>query len=143
MSFVVVPRLYNQVPMDVLTDGLSVTDAKLALIADTYTFNRDHASWTTDIEPHEITGVNYDAGGKTIVVTPGPSGVGALLDAPDTVWDGLGATFAHAVMYSPSTDKVILCVTFSSGSPITTTGYDFEVSWSESGIIELIVEEPE
>ena len=59
----------------------------------------------------------------------------ATFDATDTTWATLIATFAHAVIYDPVGGGLVACLTFSGGNAITTTGYDFTIQWSESGII--------
>ena len=122
--------LYDHIYDLALTGGLGLESAKLALIADTYTPNAAHAAWS-DVSAHEVTGPGYTAGGAAL----GGTVAGGLFSAAMTVFSALEATFAYGVLYS-GTD-LIGYMMFSGGNSITTTGYDFEIVWNVSGIIEV------
>ena len=124
-------QTYNRVENASLGAGLNLTGAKLALLADTYTFDAGHETWA-EVSGHEIAGTGYTAGGKAMggSITGGVYSVSGNL----TTFTALEATFAYGVIVGGD-DNLVACLTFSAGNSITVTGYDFEISWSEAGII--------
>ena len=126
---------YERIYSAALSGNLDVTGAKIALLADTYTFDATGTTWAS-ISSHEIdTGDGYTTGGAALGGTITYAGGIATFDAMDVTWPNLAATFAHAVIYDPIAGGLVACLTFSGGNAITTTGYDFTIQWSASGII--------
>ena len=126
---------YDRIYSATLSGGLDVTGAKIALLADTYTFDATDTTWAS-ISSHEIdAGDGYTTGGAAMGGSIAYADGIATFDATDATWPNLAATFAHAVIYDPVGGGLVACLTFSSGNAITTTGYDFTIQWSATGII--------
>ena len=127
---------YDRIITAALSTGLGLTGAKIALLADTYTFDAADTTWAS-ISAHEIpAGDGYTAGGLALGGSITVAGGIATYDTADATWPDLAATFAHAVIYDPVGGGLVACLTFSGGNAITTTGYDFIIQWSAAGIIQ-------
>jgi hypothetical protein len=124
---------YKHVYTLAATTGLSLSDASIVLVDEDYTFDEDHTDYT-DIQSNVVAGTLKSISGTISDITGG-----IRYDANDVTWVDLVAQFAHAVIYSPSTEKLIGCITFAGGYPITVTEYDFVLQWSASGIAEVRV----
>lgn len=110
---------------------------KVALLTG-HTFSEEHSAFTTDIQPNEITGTGYTAGGATMTNSaPTIDTVNdwATYDATDVVWATSTLSATAAVVYEVSTDYPICYIDF--GSAQTSSASDFTISWSSDGVFKL------
>lgn len=136
------PIFYNRFKTNLLK-GLFDANAsgshiiKVALLADTYTFNPDHNYFTT-ISSHEISGTNYTAGGTTLSnfsVTQDNTEDWGRFDADDATWNTSTITARYAVAYDNTltTKDLIFCIDFQQNK--VTVGGTFSIVWNSVGLI--------
>ena len=110
---------------------------KIALLTG-HVFDADDDDFSLDIQPDEISGTGYTAGGATTTNSaPTIDTVNdwAVYDASDATWVASTISATAAVIYEVSTDYPICYVGF--GSTKTSSSSDFTISWSADGVFKL------
>lgn len=115
---------------------------KLALLANTYTPDKDNDTFFSDVSSHQITGGGYTAGGQTLagltVVTDDTNDI-AYLDATDEVFSSLTNTFRYGVIYEStgveSTSKIVAVIDY--GQDLSPYNGDFTHQFASDGAIKL------
>lgn len=110
---------------------------KVALLTG-YTFDANHNDFSLEVQPSEVTGTGYTAGGETMVNSaPTIDTVNnwAVYDATDVVWAASTISATAAVVYEVSTDYPICYIDF--GSTKSSSASDFTISWSVDGVFRL------
>lgn len=117
---------------------------KVMLTTVTYTPDQDVHDYKDDVT-NEVTGTGYSAGGatlasKTVTYTAGTNK--HVLDAADTQWATSTITARTAVIYdsSPASDATRPLIGYqNSDADIISSGGNFDIAWSASGIVEITV----
>jgi len=123
-----------------LGDGILDWDTqtfKVALLTG-HTFNVNNTSFTADIQPNEVTGTGYTAGGASMTNSaPTIDTVNnwAVYDATDVTWVASTISATAAVVYEVSTDYPICFIDF--GSAQSSSASNFIISWSADGVFKL------
>lgn len=110
---------------------------KVALLTG-HTFDADHSDFSVNIQPNEITGTGYTAGGATMTNSaPTIDTVNDWVeyDATDVTWTASTISATAAVVYEVSTDYPICYIDF--GTTQTTSATDFTISWNADGVFKL------
>lgn len=135
-----VMKTYNQF-LDSLWTGLIDTNTanlKAMLVSSTYVPNFQTHKFRSDVTG-EITGTNYDEGGKVINFTPELIDTEFVIQAENVVWESLTASgFRYIVIYDASqlvesNMPLICCFDLEEAQSVTSTNY--ELVWGSSGII--------
>ena len=136
------PIFYNRFKTNLLKGLFDVNASgshiiKVALLADTYTFNPDHNYFTT-VSLHEVSGTNYTAGGTTLTnfsVTQDNSEDWGRFDADDATWSTSTITARYAVAYDNTltTKDLIFCIDFQQNK--VTVGGTFSIVWNSVGLM--------
>jgi hypothetical protein len=113
---------------------------KVALVDDTYVFDKDHDTWETGSDPFnsEVVGAGYAAGGVTLgqgTVTQVDASDLVKLDAPNTVFSGITVTARFAIVYIVSGVYLVFCFDF--GSNQTVSDGDLTLNYNAAGIVTL------
>lgn len=125
-----------------LTDlGLGVhhfnTDTfKVALLDPTYTPDlTGHTTWSS-VSSHDITGINYTAGGLTLtgVTFTQVAANRALLAASGLTWTALTGTFHYAVVYNSTAGRLLGVTDF--GEDRTYAAEDFQLTFP-NGVVAI------
>ena len=117
---------------------LSEDTIKCALLTDAYTPDADHNEWT-DISEHQVSGLGYTAGGKTLTgqtVTQDDENDRGVFDADDVEWTTMNVTSMYAVLYDISASSNLICLIDFGGNK-DSGGADFTIVWHADGIINL------
>jgi len=111
---------------------------KLALLADTYTPDRDTHEFFDDVSGDEIAGTGYTAGGATIgtqTYTQDNPLDSAVFDGDAVEWTSSTITARYGVIYkdtgTPSTSPLIQLIDF--GANQSTSGSTFRITPSANG----------
>ena len=110
---------------------------KVALLTG-HTFDAEHNDFSVDIQPNEVSGTGYTAGGATMTNSaPTIDTVNdwAEYDAADVVWSASTISATAAVVYEASTDYPICYIDF--GSTKSSSASDFTISWNADGVFKL------
>jgi len=110
---------------------------KVALLTG-HIFDADNADFSLDIQPDEVTGTGYTAGGATMTNSaPTIDTVNdwAEYDAADVTWTTSTISATGAVVYEVSTDYPICYIDF--GSAQISSASDFTISWHTDGVFKL------
>lgn len=109
---------------------------KIALLADTYTPNKDHNVFS-DVSANEVSGDGYTAGGETLgslSLTEDDSNDRAAWDAANTLFVGVTVTARYAVIYDTTVSDNLVCL-FDFGSNQTVTAGNLQLTYNSSGLI--------
>ena len=117
---------------------------RVALLDNTYgggETERDGDDFFSDVSAFEITGTGYTQEGEALAgidVTRNDTTNKAIVDADDVTWSTSTMTFRYGVIYldtgTPSTSILIKMIDF--GSEQSTSGTDYTITWSASGILD-------
>lgn len=112
---------------------------KFALGASTYTpLTASHQFWS-DVNTNEVSGTGYTASGVTASSkTNTISGSVVILDADDASWANSSVQARYAWIYGSASNILLGLVDF--GSTQTTSNGTFLITWSTSGILNLIAQ---
>jgi hypothetical protein len=117
-------------------DSASAGAFKVALVTSSYTPNPDHTSFTTSIQPYEVTGSGYTAGGASLAspdVTANTTDNRCVWDATDTSWNPVTVSAVrYAVIYHVATSIPVSCKDFSTDK--SASGGEFLIQWASTGI---------
>lgn len=115
---------------------------KVALMADTYTPDRDADAFWDDISANEISGTGYTAGGATIANqswTQDNAIDKAVFDGDPVEWASSTLTARYGVIYkdtgTPSTSPLIQLIDF--GANQSTSGSTFRITPDANGYFRL------
>lgn len=132
------PKFFENIASGVY--DLSADDVRLALVGSGYTPDAGDSVWA-DISAQEVTGVNYNAGGKSLagtsVVVSGSTG---SFRADPVSFTGLNATFRYGILYAAVTrggvTNPLICRILFDDTPsdVVVAGLDFMVSWHADGV---------
>jgi len=135
---------YNAYRGNISDLGDAGTEIKVALMADSFTFNKETDDNWEDISAHEIDPAEnppYEAGGKAIS-NPSFSTTGdlAVFDGDNTSWESANISARYAVIYDATpaedADKKLIAVIDFLEQKQTTDG-TFELQWDNSGIFAI------
>ena len=86
---------------EMAVDFLQGQTCRAMLLADTYTPNRDGHTTRDDVQPHEVTGTGYVAGGEIVTPTVArDDGSDRIrITFPGHTWDNSTITAAYAAYY--------------------------------------------
>lgn len=110
---------------------------KVALLTG-HTFDAEHNDFSLDIQPNEISGTGYTAGGATMTNSaPTIDTVNdwAVYDAIDVTWATSTLSATAAVVYEVSTGYPICYIDF--GVTKTSSASNFTISWNTDGVFKL------
>lgn len=117
---------------------------KVMLTTSSYTPDQDAHDYKDDVT-NEVAGTAYVAGGATLgskTVTYTGATNKHVLDGADVQWASSTITARTAVIYdaSPGADSTRPLIGYQSESAdVTTSGGNFDLIWSASGIVEITV----
>jgi len=96
------------------------------------------ASTVADVSANEVSGTGYTAGGAALAgLTIGASSnAKAYWDADDVTWSTATITARHCVLYNVTNGNKLIC-SFDFTEDKSSSGGDFKIQWSTSGIISL------
>ncbi len=103
-----------------------------------HVFDVGNNDFSVDIQPEEISGTGYTAGGATMTNSaPTIDTVNdwAVYDAADVTWATSTLSATAAVVYEVSTDYPICYIDF--GSTKTSSSSNFTISWDTGGVFKL------
>lgn len=130
---------------------LTGVTVKVMLLKSSYVFDADQdfvSVGAGDLATNEVTGTGYTGGfggsGRKslagMVITLDDANDRAYFDANDLTWAAInvGVVGACALIREVTTDADSIPIAFiNSGFPKTSTGIDFVISWSSSGVLQL------
>lgn len=98
------------------------------LVKNTYTYSAAHTSYTTDVQPHIVSGASVVLANKQILNTNN----NAVFDADDPVFVAVtaGSTVSSIVLYHTSSKKLIAYIDTGAGLPFSTNGGDVTINFS-------------
>ena len=104
---------------------MSADTVNAVLVANTYTFNVAHSSYTTDISSHAI-GSPVALAGKTVT--------GDVFDANDVTFPTVtaGSNIKAVVLYHATTSRPIAYIDTGAGLPATGNGGDIQINFSNA-----------
>lgn len=115
---------------------------KCMLLDNTHTIDQDNHDYVDDVNPDEISGTGYTAGGKALTnqaVTQDDSGDKGVWDADDVTWAASTITARYAVLYkdtgTPATSPLICIFDFTEDK--SSSDGDFTIQWHVNGILNL------
>lgn len=114
-------------------------DIKVALMDDNHSFSEDDNTWS-DVSANEISGTNYDSGGKSLSnksVTQNDTDNKGEFDADDITWSDATFSAYHAVIYDDTNSNDELIASLDFGSEISVSDGDFTIEWDSEGIIHI------
>lgn len=138
--------IYNTFKKCIMDGTHDLDDAgqtvKCMLVSSGYTPDVDTHDFIDDVNPYEITGTGYTAGGATLmnktVIQDNVDDEG-VWDADDVVWPDSTITAAGCVLYkdtgTASTSRLICYFDFQGDK--SSSGGDFTVQWHAEGILNL------
>jgi hypothetical protein len=114
---------------------------KVMLLADTYTPDLIAHAFLDAVDPHEITGTGYTAGG-VVLTSPAwaylPTDNVTGFTADPVTWTTATFTTRYAVVYQDvggvAADSPLVCVV-DFGENKSPTGVDFGVVWADTGVL--------
>jgi len=115
------------------------TDAIWCMLLDSnHTFTASAASTVADVSANEVSGTGYTAGGSTLagLTIAASSNAKAYWDANDRTWVSSTITARHCVLYNADNGNKLIC-SFDFGSDKSSSGGNFTIQWSVSGIVSL------
>lgn len=110
---------------------------KVALLTG-HTFDANNSDFSLEIQPNEVTGTGYTAGGATMTNSaPTIDTVNnwAVYDATDVTWATSTISATAAVVYEVSTDYPICYVDF--GVVKSSSSSPFTITWNADGVFKL------
>lgn len=118
---------------------------KVALVSSTHTPNQDTHDYWDDVQPAEVTGAGYTAGGAALggkTISYDAANNVTVLDANDVTWANSTITARYAVIYndsgaSPGQKPLLGYVDF--GSDQSSANGNFTITWDATGIFRLSV----
>lgn len=119
---------------------LEADTIKIALLADTYTPNKDH-NVLADVSAHQISGTGYTAGGATlanVAVSQDDTNDRVKLDADDVVWSNSTLTARYAVIYDDTLANKDLIMLIDFGQNYSSTNGPFTISFHATNGIMLL-----
>lgn len=137
------------VPVKNLFDGTIAqidwnTDTiKVALLNNTHVLDQDTDDFFSDVEPEEISGTGYTAGGMqltTPTITYDTATDEVRLDADDTAWTTSTFTARFGIVYKDlggvtTADPLIGYIDF--GADQTVSSGTFTITWAATGVMKL------
>ena len=119
-------------------DLTDITKMKVMLVDSTYVTAAVVGDNFTTAQAGEITGTNYDVGGKAlanITATESPTGT-MMLDAGNTTWANSTITARGAVLYNDDTVNTVIALYDFTEDKVSAAG-DFTINWNASGLLTL------
>lgn len=116
---------------------LNNDDIKAALLADTYTPNKDHNQWA-DISTHETSGTGYTAGGQSLANkawTEDDTNDLAKFDADNPIWTSATITAHYLILYDNTMAGKDLMGCYDFGANKSSSGGDYEVQINANGLL--------
>jgi hypothetical protein len=136
--------IYNSFKKKIMDGSIDLDNdtIKVMLVSSSYTPDQDSHNFINDVSSYEISGAGYTAGGAVLAnksVTQDNTNDCGVFDADDVVWTSSTITARGAVLYkdtgNPSTSPLICYIDF--GSDKSSSGANFTIQWSSSGILKL------
>jgi len=129
--------IFDAGPIDFQADTIRV-----ALLANTYTFDADNHDFWDDVVAHEVAGAGYAAGGATLAgksATQDNVNDRGLFDADDVTWAASTISARYAQIHKwtgvAATSPLIRCIDL--GEDKATAATDFKLNWDANGILAL------
>lgn len=131
--------VYNRFKAGVMKKSYDMIndDIKVALLANTYTFNSDHNVFA-DVSTHEISGTGYTAGGVSLTnktVTQNDTSDKGVFDADDVTWTNATITARYAVIYNNTLTNKDLVGVVDFGGDVSVTNGNLTIQWNANGIL--------
>lgn len=134
--------IYTAFTLEMVQQTLDLANdtIRIALLADTYEPDKDHASWSA-IKAHEITGVGYVANGALASITVAKDDIAnnVKVSGNDVTWLASTLTARYAVIYkvgaTDALSPLIHCVDF--GANKSSINGNFSIQWADGVIFTI------
>lgn len=129
---------YTQALKRLINTDLDTAGFTLHLVTSSYTPSAAHTNYDTEVGPYEVADSGYDPQALANVSIGNNS-----IDADDTTFPTLSATFRYAVLRMTTTaespDEDLICWYLIDDSPadVTVAGTDYVFQWNASGLFTL------